>query len=54
MFSGYSQQYGAKYRFSVAGRINDDNFHKCLDCLKYLEQKHYPQIVVQIETFFET
>lgn len=43
----------ATYRITLAGKVNDPNFHKCHACLKYLEQE-YPTVSIIVHQFFET
>lgn len=45
---------GGNYNFVLAGKVTDPNFHKCLACLKFLEQDNPKTVTVEILQFFET
>ena len=43
-----------QYNITLAGKLNDHLFHKCIACLRYLEQEHQGLINVTYLQFFET
>ena len=44
----------AAYRFVLAGKVNDPLYHKCLACLRHLEEERPKEIKVETLQFFET
>ncbi len=42
------------YSFVLAGKVNDPLFHKCSDCLKFLEKERPKEVKIEILQFFET
>ena len=42
------------YNFVLAGRLNDPIFHKCIACLKHLEEEKPKEVKVEVLQFFET
>jgi len=43
-----------KYRFVIAGKIGDANYHKCKQALEQWEQEFPHDVTVQYLGFFET
>lgn len=42
------------YDFVIAGKVNDALYHKCLACLKHLEEERPKEVKIQALQFFET
>ena len=39
---------------TLAGKVTDPTFHKCLACVKYLEQTFPKTVTINVLQFFET
>lgn len=42
------------YSFVLAGKVTDFMFHKCVACLKHLEEERPKHVKVEVLQFFET
>ena len=42
------------YNFVLAGKVNDAHFHKCLACLKHLQEERPKEVKYEVLQFFET
>ena len=44
----------SSYHFVLAGKVNDPNYHKCAQALKFLEQDRPKEVTIELLPFFET
>ena len=47
-------QGGGSYHITLAGIISDENFHKCIACIKELEKKFPMNVSSSVMQFFPT